>query len=1211
MENASPLGPDVIPIGASQVASGSFSTQAEEKIYTFSATANEVVDIAVANNNYNGWQQVTELLAPDGTSLGTIDQGVQDQFTLAASGTYVIRIHDDNYTDTGNYAVGLEEVTPLGPGSVPIALGTVVSSSIKTQAREDVLTFTGSINQIVGLTAADNDYNGWQQVTELYAPDSTLLGTVAQGAQKLFTLTEAGTYTIRIHDDNFTDTGNYSVGLTGYTPLNPNYLSLAAGGALERQISTQAEDDALTFFGNQGDDVQVAVANNNYNGYQQVTEVYSPAGVQLGTVAQGAASEFTLPATGIYVIRVHDDNFTDTGNYGVSINWISPLDGCISGQVFNDVNSNGIEDSTETGLQGCTVYLDANNDGILDDGERSTTTDILGDYAFTALPAGNYTVREIPQSGFAETAPSSGAYPVTLSLAQNVAGDNFGNHGNAAPRKLVFAQQPVSTTISPSLAPITVDVEDSNGNILTGDTSDVTLAINGSSVLGGTTTVAAVNGVATFSDLSISTAGDYSLTATDGSDTAATSANFTISLPTTTKLVFAQQPTDITTASSLGSVTVDVENTSGSIVTTDSSQVTIAIAGTSGAALGGIATVAAVNGVATFTGLSITTADNYALIATDGSDTPATSTTFAVSPPPTFIGNLDPAFGVKGVESSDIGFSNSDAVAQDGSDSILVGTIGTAPDESFGVARDNADGSADDSFGGGVVSTSFGGTDDVPAAAVVLGGGQVLVAGTATIYTDGAASGSEFAVAEYNTDGSLDTGFGGGTGEVLIRFSDGSVFSNDVLNAMAVGTDGAIYLGGSSDAGGSTGTDFAIAELNADGSVHTAFGSGGTLLQDFDGGDDVINSLALQGNGDIVAAGSATIGAAPQIALARFLPSGALDVRFGTRGLVTTSVGDVDDSAASVVIQPKGQIVVGGSTATDTDGLFGSNFVVVRYTSAGRIDRSFGKGPVITSFSGPSAITQLILQADGDIIASGKTTSDLTDAVSNNLNIAVVRYTARGALDTVFDGTGKTIINLGTGTVTTSGIRGGELADAMIEPLDTEPENLHTLINSKQGAATIADSLPVNGASQATGIQGGDILVVGNHGDITDVSGIVAMGVDLAAKILSALPASALGGLKATVSISIAETGPTEAIGTVTIELQFATDTQGDGATPAVTTPPERINLRRAGAATTKSPSTIPPRHLPATIICWQPCRRGARSETWARPTTPPSAPVR
>ena len=83
--------------------------------------------------------------------------------------------------------------------------------------------------------------------------------------------------------------------------------------------------------------------------------------------------------------------------------------------------------------------------------------------------------------------------------------------------------------ISPA---VQVSVEDANGNVVTSDNSSVTIAIGanpGNGTLSGTLTVAAVNGVATFNGLSINKAGTgYTLTATDGSLTAATSNAFDV-----------------------------------------------------------------------------------------------------------------------------------------------------------------------------------------------------------------------------------------------------------------------------------------------------------------------------------------------------------------------------------------------------------------------------------------------------------------------------------------------------------------------------------------------------------------------------------------------------------------------------------------------------------------------------------------------------------
>ena len=484
------------------------------------------------------------------------------------------------------------------------------------------------------------------------------------------------------------------------------------------------------------------------------------------------------------------------------------------------------------------------------------------------------------------------------------------------------------------------------------------------------------------------------------------------------------------------------------------------------------------------------------------------------------IGGLDPTFGTNGLASHDVGFTSTNGVATDGSQSVLIGPIGTSPNQSFGVTRYNGDGSLDTTFGsGGVTTTSFGSTDDVPAAVSVLSNGDILVAGTAT--TPGV--GSEFAIAEYTSAGILDTSFGNG-GQMLVSFSPtAGALTNDVLHAMTIAANGTIYLGGGSDAAGAGNTDFAVAALSAGGALVTGFGNGGVITTDIAAGDDVINSLAVQSNGDVVAAGAAIVNGVSEVALARFDTNGALDKKFGDKGIVTDAVGSVYDSASSVVIQPKGQIVIGGLTTTGSGSSLTTDFLLQRYMTAGKLDRSFGSGGTVdTSFDQPAAVTQVLLQSNGSIVASGKTSTVL----GGTLDVATARYTTKGALDTSFAGTGKVIIDLGTGIV---------------------PQAASTL-----GAAFDAFTQSLQGVVAVT--QGGEILDAGNSGVNTVEAELITAGVDLVAKLLSTLPSSILAGLKGSIKLSITESGTTAAAGAVTVEIQFATDAAGDNASTPVNT---------------------------------------------------------
>ena len=165
--------------------------------------------------------------------------------------------------------------------------------------------------------------------------------------------------------------------------------------------------------------------------------------------------------------------------------------------------------------------------------------------------------------------------------------------------KLVFLSTPTTATAGQALSPsVTVAVEDQFGDVVTSDSSTVTLTLNsGLFSTGGTTAAAqAVNGVATFSNLIINTAGSHTLAASDGSLSGATSGTITVSPGAASKLVITQTPTTGTAGQALGTaLTVAVEDAFGNVVTSNTSTVSVGVAsGPGGFASGSTTSVAAV-----------------------------------------------------------------------------------------------------------------------------------------------------------------------------------------------------------------------------------------------------------------------------------------------------------------------------------------------------------------------------------------------------------------------------------------------------------------------------------------------------------------------------------------------------------------------------------------------------------------------------------------
>jgi len=104
----------------------------------------------------------------------------------------------------------------------------------------------------------------------------------------------------------------------------------------------------------------------------------------------------------------------DMGAYGLP----GPVGGAIRGGKFHDVDGDGVRDGGEPGLEGWTIYVDADQDGEPGAGEPSAVTDSNGNYALTNLPPGTHTVAEVPQDGWGQTFPQAPlSSPECVSLA--------------------------------------------------------------------------------------------------------------------------------------------------------------------------------------------------------------------------------------------------------------------------------------------------------------------------------------------------------------------------------------------------------------------------------------------------------------------------------------------------------------------------------------------------------------------------------------------------------------------------------------------------------------------------------------------------------------------------------------------------------------------------------------------------------------------------
>lgn len=387
-----------------------------------------------------------------------------------------------------------------------------------------------------------------------------------------------------------------------------------------------------------------------------------------------------------------------------------------------------------------------------------------------------------------------------------------------------------------------------------------------------------------------------------------------------------------------------------------------------------------------------------------------TSTRSTPTNPPSVVnaarGSLDTGFGDGGRVITDLAGRSDEVrglVVQPDGKIVALGETYIFPQDRprFVLARYNADGTLDRSFGekGWVVT---GMTDDEydwssPHAIAIQPDGKLVVAGES--YMSSLDRGHNvFAVARFNTDGTLDSTFGEG-GRVLTPIDTTDEGDEEAAYALAVGGDGKIVLAGGV---GGYPSDFAAIRYLPTGELDESFGTGGIARTDLDG-DDTASSVAIQPDGKIVLAGKG-VNEDRDWAMMRYTPDGEVDTAFGTDGIVSADFGGGYDWVTGIALRPDGRIMAAGTVyvgvvfCQDEGGfLMGCESyasALSQYRADGKLDEAFGmNGTFIYEDSFETGTNALALQSDGKALLAGHYDEN---------DFAVLRVNADGTLDTAF-----------------------------------------------------------------------------------------------------------------------------------------------------------------------------------------------------------------
>ena len=332
-------------------------------------------------------------------------------------------------------------------------------------------------------------------------------------------------------------------------------------------------------------------------------------------------------------------------------------------------------------------------------------------------------------------------------------------------------------------------------------------------------------------------------------------------------------------------------------------------------------------------------------------------------------GTLDTDFDGDGKLTTDFGLNAHDrgySVIQQVDGKLVVAGYGMTLSD-FALARYNLDGSLDTSFGkGGKLTTDLESISfDYGSSLIQQADGKLVVAGQ---------SNNSFALARYNADGTLDTSFDG-DGKLTTNFG---LWASDYGNSVIQQADGKLVVAGASD------NSFALARYNADGTLDTSFDGDGKLITNFGSNNSYGNSVIQQADGKLVVAGEGD----NNFALARYNLDGSLDTSFGESGKQITDSGSSYASGYSIIQQADGKLVVVGYALNGN-----YNFALARYNADGTLDTSFNSDGKLTTDLGDDAFGRSVIQqANGKLVLAGNSGS----------NFALARYNPDGSLDNTF-----------------------------------------------------------------------------------------------------------------------------------------------------------------------------------------------------------------
>lgn len=197
-------------------------------------------------------------------------------------------------------------------------------------------------------------------------------------------------------------------------------------------------------------------------------------------------------------------------------------------------------------------------------------------------------------------------------------------------------------------------------------------------------------------------------------------------------------------------------------------------------------------------------------------------------------------------------------------------------------------------------------------------------------------------------------------------------------------------------------TQFTLVRFNTDGTLDPAYGNSGVVNTTFKNAYSSLNAMVLTSEGKVIAGGSTVVNGVNQSVMIRYTTAGSIDNTFGTNGFVYSTFNGALSSIGALTCQPDNKIVAAGNGST--------GYVVARFDANGNPDPTFnGNGQAVYGISFLDLVSSIIVGADGRIYVGGNS----FDA-EFHFKMTILCFTSTGQIDPAFNsGLGHLILSPG------------------------------------------------------------------------------------------------------------------------------------------------------------------------------------------------------